>query len=94
MTRILGSSSTPGGDLTHILTLSQWAAWLAVASLNVELKDMVAAFRECQWEQEMNTRKTRTSAAGTFLFKQELVVSFQIQLQYVLCRVIAFNLYC
>ena len=65
-----------------------------MVSLNVELNDVFAAFKECQQEQEMNTGKTSSSAAGTVLFEQELVVSFQVEVQYVLCRAVAFNLYC
>ena len=94
MTRILGPSNTPGGNVTLIWTLSQGTLRVTAVSLNVELSAPVAAFKECQWEQEMNTWKTKTSAAGTFLFKREVVVSFQIQLQYILCRVIAFSLDC
>lgn len=64
-----------------------------MGSLNGELKDGAAAFKECQWGQEMNARETRNLGRGDFSFEQTLV-SFQIQPQYILCRVIAFNLYC
>lgn len=92
MTIHLDPSSTPGRNLTHVLTLSQWTAWLTVAPLNVELNDLVSFFQ--RMSVGARDECTEDSAAGTFLFEQELVVSFQVWLQYVICRVIAFNLYC
>lgn len=75
MTIHLGPSSTPGRNLMHILTLSQWTAWLTVAPLNVELNDLVAFFKECQWEQEMNARNTQLQ--GLFSLSRSLLCPFK-----------------
>lgn len=73
MTMHLGPSSTPGRNLTHILTLSQWTVWLTVSPLNVELNDLVAFFQ--RMSVGARNECMEDSAAGTFLFEQELVSS-------------------
>lgn len=43
------------GEISHHLNLSQRATWLTVHSLNVELKEVLALFKDCQGEQRGNT---------------------------------------